>query len=187
LSIDQEKLFVNVETNGKSISEELFFKRIYTSGCGKGILYHNPVDLIQKIKLPLNFTISPEKILALMKKFQKSSLEFKKTGGVHSAALCNEKEILIFKDDIGRHNAVDKVIGEGIISEIDFTDKIILTSGRISSEILLKTNRCKIQIVASFSAPTDQSVRIARELNITLAGFVRGNRMNIYSGEERIK
>jgi len=186
LIIDQERWRADVETDAKNIAEELFFKRLYTSGCGKGIIYYNPLDLIQRIKIPLMFTIEGEKIIALMKEFQKSSVEFKKTGAVHSAALCNQEKIIILKDDIGRHNALDKIIGEAILTNINFEDKIILTSGRISSEILFKTNRCKTPLIASGGAPTNQAVKLARELNITLIGFVRGNRMNIYSGGERI-
>ncbi|MBI4656440.1 MAG: formate dehydrogenase accessory sulfurtransferase FdhD [Elusimicrobia bacterium] len=187
LIINQERWRANVDVVNENITEKLFFKRLYTSGCGKGVIYYNPLDLIQRMRIPLTLTIKGEEIISLLKEFQRSSDEFKKTGAVHSAALCNQEKIIILKDDIGRHNAIDKIIGAAILADINFEDKIILTSGRISSEILLKTNRCKIPLIASGSAPTNQAVKFARELNITLIGFIRGNRMNIYSGEERIK
>ena len=131
-----------------------------------------------------------------MKEFQTCSQTFLKTGGVHSAAMVEEERITVFREDIGRHNAIDKVIGNTIINnpkvspiesgQAGFNNKIILTSGRISSEILLKIQKCGIPVIITRSAPTDKAIHICREKNITLVGFVRGNRMNIYSGEDRI-
>lgn len=186
LTIDCERWRAMVEIDAPDIVEKLVFKRLYTSGCGKGIIYYNPLDLIQRAKIPSGLKIKGERIIGLMKEFQKNSEEFKMTGAVHSAGLCNEEDIIIVKDDIGRHNALDKVIGAAILKNINFEDKIMLTSGRISSEILLKINRCQTPIIASSGAPTNQAVKLARELNITLIGFVRSGRMNIYSDEERI-
>jgi FdhD protein len=135
----------------------------------------------------LGISVKPSKIIELMQKFHKSSREFIKTGGVHSAALCDKDKILIFKADLGRHNAFDKVVGDALLKKIDFKDKIMLTSGRIPSEILNKVLRCRIPVIASVSAPTIHAVRTARKQNITLIGFLRGQKMNIYSAEQRIK
>ena len=90
------------------------------------------------------------------------------------------------KDDLGRHNALDKGIGEGLMKKVDFGDKLLLTSGRISSEIVSKVLRCRLPILASAGAPTNQAVKLSRDANLTLLGFVRGKRMNVYSGEGRI-
>ncbi len=111
---------------------------------------------------------------------------YSKTGGVHSAALASENEIFIFKEDIGRHNAIDKVIGEGLKKECVFESKIMISSGRISSEVLFKVQKARIPLLVSQSAPTNQAVKLARDMEITLVGFARGNRMNVYSKEERI-
>jgi FdhD protein len=121
-----------------------------------------------------------------MEEFRKRSEIHRQTGGVHAAALADHTGVLVFREDIGRHNAVDKVIGAYLVKENSFKDRILLTSGRLSSEILQKVQRCRLPIVVSRSAPTDRSVALARERNITLIGFARGRRMNIYSGEERI-
>lgn len=185
--IDPERWRAGVEIDNPNLLENLAFKRLYTSGCGKGIIYYNPIDLLQRTKVTSEFSISSDRVITLMKEFQKKSEEFKSTGGVHSAGLCNKEEILIFKVDIGRHNALDKVIGSAISKGISFEDKIFLTSGRLSSEVLLKVNKCCAPVIASSSAPTNQAVKLARGLNITLIGFVRGSRMNIYSGEARIE
>lgn len=130
--------------------------------------------------------VSTKDILRLMKRFQKASLEFKKTGGVHSAALCTHKEILIFQEDLSRHNAIDKVIGKALRQGIDFSDKLLFTSGRVSSEIIQKVLRCKITCLISVSAPTDQAIKLADKFNLTLIAFARGNKMNIYANKERL-
>jgi FdhD protein len=112
---------------------------------------------------------------------------FRSTGGAHAAALCEEGRVLVFKEDIGRHNAVDKVFGECLIKGIEADGKILLTSGRISSEILLKAVRRGIAILASRSAPTSLAVQFAEKAGMALVGFVRGRRMNIYSNAYRIE
>lgn len=125
-------------------------------------------------------------ISALMEEFRERSELHRKTGGVHAAALADADGLLVFREDIGRHNAVDKVIGACLPRGNDFGDKLLLTSGRLSSEILHKAAASALPIVVSRSAPTDRCVALARERNITLIGFARGRRMNVYSGEQRI-
>jgi FdhD protein len=117
---------------------------------------------------------------------QQKALLFKATGGVHSAALADNEMLLYFYEDIGRHNAVDKIIGECLLNGTATDDKALFTSGRISSEIMLKAAKLKIQLIVSRAAPTSLSVELAEALNITLVGFVRGRRMNIYSHPWRI-
>jgi FdhD protein len=184
LIIDQDRWKAYVDCT-VTFPSEMLFKRIYTSGCGKGIIFHNPLDLMQRVRLADGFTIAGENFFGMMKKFITSSEEFRLTGGVHSAALVGGTE-MIFKDDLGRHNALDKVIGDGLQKKIDFSAQVALTSGRVSSEVVAKVLRCQIPIMASSGAPTNQAVKIAREANMTLLGFVRGQRLNVYSGEQRI-
>jgi len=132
-------------------------------------------------------SITSRKLLALMRTFHNSCAEFKRTGGVHSVALCDTGKILVFKEDLGRHNAFDKVAGKALEQGIPLDDKIILTSGRIPLEIIAKVQRCCIPIIASISAPTAQAVALARKEHITLIGFCRKNKMNIYSAQARIQ
>ena len=118
--------------------------------------------------------------------FNKTSELFKETGGVHSAMICDREGEVAFSEDIGRHNAMDKVIGYCINQEIDFTQTYAITSGRISSEILLKVAKANIPILISRSAPTDLAVEMATTLGMTLVGFARGTKANIYSHQLRI-
>jgi FdhD protein len=147
----------------------------------RGFLFSGAVK-----KIISDFRVKSTYVNALAGDFQKRSQIYLKTGGVHSAALADEKEILIFREDIGRHNAIDKVIGQALFRKVKFEDKILLTSGRVPSEVLLKVEKCNIPIVVSKSAPTNQAVRLARESGMTLIGFARGSKMNIYSGEKRV-
>ncbi len=131
-------------------------------------------------------TISAGETMALVNEFQRRSDVFQATGGVHSAALCDTREIIVFADDIGRHNAIDKVLGHCLLQGIAADDRIVVTSGRIPSEILLKAARARVPIIISVSAPTDLGVKLADSLGITVIGFARGDRMNVYTHAERV-
>jgi FdhD protein len=159
-------------------------ERTITSGCAGGISLskHLPAE---KISDPSVFDLRD--IKELYRDFQKKSEGYKATGGVHSAALADSKTTLVFTEDIGRHNAVDKVIGYALLEDIPFTGKIMLASGRLSSEIVSKCARCSIPVIISRAAPTSLSVEMAESSGLTLIGFARGDRMNIYTGRQRIR
>lgn len=161
------------------------YEEIQTSGCGNGKLLLNK-DIKKHIINTDKTQIKTSDIFLLMKDFNSNSEIFIKTGGVHSAAIADAKKILCFREDIGRHNAIDKVIGELFLNNINLNNKVLITSGRIPAEIIYKTIAAKIPIIISRSAPTDAAIELAREANISLIGFARGKKMNIYSGEERI-
>ena len=133
-----------------------------------------------------NVTVKVSDIYLVMKENLTSSDLFKNTGGVHSVAIYDNQELITIKEDVARHNAMDKAIGDCVLNDINLKDKIIFVSGRISCEMILKAAKSGIPIVISKSAPTNLSVEIAKKLNITLAGFVRGERMNIYTNPQRI-
>ncbi len=170
-----------------SLAEKLYGKRTLTSGCGKGTIFFNVLDSLKSRPLTGDVPITPGEIIELNKMLQDLGETFKKTGGVHSAALCTREGVVIFSEDIGRHNAVDKILGQALMEDIPLEDKLLVTSGRISSEILLKAGKLKIAVIVSRTAPTTLSVELAENLGITVVGFVRGGRMNIYTHPWRVK
>lgn len=129
---------------------------------------------------------SPAHLLQLIGELDANSLTFKKTGGVHSAALGDPQGTLVRYEDIGRHNAVDKVIGHAFLQQIPLNDKCLLLSGRIASEILFKLARTGFTMIVSRSAPTYKAVEEAERLGITVVGFARGQRFNLYCHGQRI-
>ena len=187
ITVDEKRGVVRVETNEKiKQADEIVFKRLITSGCGRGASFYSAADVIGQKKVESKTTISSNEILELAREFQHRSQIFETTGGVHSAALCDNKNIVIFKEDVGRHNAIDKIFGECLLQDVNPDGRIILTSGRVSSEILIKAAKRNIALLISKSAPTDMGVRLASDLGITLIGFVRGKRMNIYANDWRV-
>jgi len=139
--VDGERGVVRVETVGDiEFAQDVLFKRVISSGCGRGASFYRAADTVSQ-KVESRMEISVSEIFTLVNEFQHGSEVYLVTHGVHSAALCDRKSILIFAEDIGRHNAIDKIFGECLLKDIPTTDRIILTSGRISSEILLKITK----------------------------------------------
>ncbi|MFC2003685.1 formate dehydrogenase accessory sulfurtransferase FdhD [Chloroflexota bacterium] len=185
--VDDQRGVVRIETKeGREVADELIFKRLITSGCGGVGSFYRTVDAQNLAKAESQVKISALEVFDLVKEFQHHSQIYRATGGVHSAALCDNKDILLFADDIGRHNAVDKIFGGCMSRDIPTDDRIIITSGRIPSEILLKVAKRRIPIIVSVSAPTNLGVRLAEDLGVTLVGFVRGKRMNVYTNGWRV-
>ena len=159
----------------------LLAHKAITTACGKRrTVTYSIMDIPMKLTSIASF--DPSDILRLMNQFSKMSDLFNSTGGVHSCALCTSEQIIYFEEDIGRHNALDKIIGRALLESISLADKYILTTGRISSEIITKVMKMQIGVIASRSAPTNSAIEIARQSNIVLIGFARGRKLNIYNG-----
>ncbi|NLO21326.1 MAG: formate dehydrogenase accessory sulfurtransferase FdhD [Syntrophomonadaceae bacterium] len=127
-----------------------------------------------------------EHLLKLVQELEHHSYTFKLTGGVHSAALADSNSILLRYEDIGRHNAFDKVVGHAYLQKIPLRDKCLVLSGRITREIMAKAVSNEIPLLVSRSAPTLESVHWAERMGISVVGFARGQRFNIYSHPQRI-
>ncbi|MBI5100879.1 MAG: formate dehydrogenase accessory sulfurtransferase FdhD [Nitrospirae bacterium] len=158
-------------------------EKTVTSGCAGGISLMRGLPGKISAEGPV---ITIETVRNIFREFQRRSEIYRLTGGVHSAALTDGSVIIAFAEDIGRHNAVDKIIGYSILENIPFDNKIMLASGRLSSEIALKCARCGIPVLVSRAAPTSLAVEIAEKTGLTMIGFARGDRMNIYTGGHRI-
>lgn len=162
-------------------------KRIYTSGCGKGVTFAHLNEAAARLPMFSDLTVTKAQVNALARWLQHTSELYRTTRGIHTAALSVAGEAPeIGIDDIGRHNAVDKVIGSGLLDQVDFTRSILISSGRISSEILHKVRRCGIPIIIARGGPTHQTVLQAREMGVTVIGFARGSGFSVFSHERRI-
>ncbi len=128
--------------------------------------------------------LSSSQILEFMDTFSGLSEQFRMTGAVHTAAMATQNGIQKHFDDIGRHNAIDKLIGYGVTNNEPFSDKCLLLTCRMSQSIISKVISAGFPMVVSTSPPTDKALEMAKENNIAMAGFARGKRMNIYNGEE---
>jgi FdhD protein len=185
--VDDRKGIVWVETmDGRGADPDVLSKRLITSGCGKGASFYSMADAQAGISIGSRFTMAAGDIEALVREFQHGSELHRVTHGVHSAALCDARRIVMFADDIGRHNAIDKIIGRCILTDVPVENHGLIFSGRISSEMLLKAARVGFPVVISVASPTSVAVRMARDMGMTVAGMVRGNRINVYSGSWRI-
>ncbi|MDK1030519.1 MAG: formate dehydrogenase accessory sulfurtransferase FdhD [Planctomycetia bacterium] len=168
--------------------EGIHERMLLTSGCGKGASLDNLEELMDcDRKFDLSVSITAGRAMELMHDFQKRSELFKTTGGVHAAAMVDDVGIFAFAEDIGRHNAVDKIIGRAVRDGRRLLDKIVLTTGRLTFDIAAKALRTGIPIIISRSAPTDRAIELAAVGHIALVGFARGRRMNVYSAQFRIK
>jgi FdhD protein len=175
----EEEITVDVAAEGKVRTGGASI----TSGCVGGVTFrkkHTAAAMKDR------FRIRPAALRKLFAKFQKLSDLYNSTGCVHSAALSDGEDILCFAEDIGRHNAVDKVLGHAVLEDLDFKGKLMMASGRLSSEIVSKCARWGVPVVVSRTAPTALALRIAGESGITVVGFVRGERMNVYTHPERV-
>jgi FdhD protein len=184
--VDNERGVVRLETvEDKGFAPDVLFKRVISSGCGRGASFYSAADATSQ-KVESQMKISADEVFALVLEFQHGSELHLATHGVHSAALCDQRSILVFSDDIGRHNAIDKIFGECLLEDIPTRDRIVISSGRISSEILHKVAKRGVPVIISISAPTNLGVRIAFDLGITLIASVRGKRMNVYTHGWRV-
>jgi FdhD protein len=158
--------------------------RVILSACGRGSPFQ-PLRKLPKIKSGL--TVQAGVVLACANRLNSIAGIFRKTGGVHAAAVYKgDGTLMAFAEDVGRHNAVDKAIGIAVLNRISLDECLLALSGRVTGDIVAKAAMVGLPIVASLSAAIDSGVTLSKEAGATLVGFVRGKRMNVYAGSERI-
>jgi FdhD protein len=185
--VDEAARVVRVEVEEDTrLVEKLFLRRTLTSGCGKGTTFYNALDELIMEKIDSSLKISTQQVFHLMQRLAETSDLYKITGGVHNSALATVEDLVLFRADIGRHNAVDKIYGHCFLENIFLGDKILVTTGRITSEILIKTSRMGIPILISRSAATSLAISLAEQVGVTLIGYVRGKNLIVYTGRERV-
>lgn len=160
---------------------ELPTERILTSGCGGGITFRIDPRLFPQIRSSLK--VRPERLFERMRELFGAAVHYRTSRGIHGAALSDGDRLLVIAEDVGRHNAVDKVKGEALLKAIPTTDRILLSTGRVSSEMLLKAARMGVPLVASRTSPTEMAIALAEQLGITVVGYLRSDSLNLYTGD----
>lgn len=159
-------------------------RKIITAGCGGGVTFDDLSGRYEPLHSEL--TVTTEQLATLMRDVHLGAELYQRARGIHTAVLAEGNQILLQVEDVGRHNCLDKLAGGALMMGIETRDKVILSSGRISSEMLNKARRMGVPIVCSRTSPTSLSVELARAWNMTIVAYLRQNRMRIYSGIQRI-
>ncbi len=168
----------------RSVKQPTSWRR--TSGCTGGL---TAVDLLARPDVSFSgnrLKVEPEAIMNLVEKLIEVQSLYRETGGVHSSALCNEEKVVISAEDIGRHNTLDKIAGLCLMKNIWPETRILITTGRISSEMLQKAARLEAPILISRTSPSSLSIEMAKIYGITLIGYARRHRFNVYSNPHRV-
>ncbi len=157
-----------------------------TSGCGTGIAYNLPQNLLDLSRQrPRSY--HSEALFRLMKDLQGQAEQYRNHGGIHSAAIGDADGLLLYAEDLGRHNTLDRLAGEALFKEIELQDKMLVTSGRVSTEMVAKAARLGIGLIASRTSPTDKAIELCEQAGITMIGYLRGNSMEIYSHAQQLQ
>jgi FdhD protein len=187
IRVDAETGAVDVEATAVDpLAEKLLERRAVTSGCGKGTTFTHAIDALQALAAPPGPRVAGAQVRALVHALLRGSDLYREAGGVHSAALATPEGIVIFRDDIGRHNAVDKIHGECFLRRVPVADKLLLTTGRVSSEILVKAAKLGVAVLVSRSSATDLALELAERVGVTVIGQVRGGGFTVYTGHQRV-
>jgi len=156
-------------------------KRTLISGCGGGVAFKT-----QGQRVDSGLVVTPTEVLSLMKQFLEQMELYRLSGGVHASALSDTGKLLVVAEDIGRHNTFDKIQGECLLRGLSSRDRLLLSTGRVSSEMLLKAAEMQVPVVVSRTSPTERAISLARDLGIALVGYARGSRLSVYSYPERL-
>ncbi len=180
LSVCQDFGAANVRIKGE-LPEKL--RPVLTSGCGTGISFSMPVSLPQTVT---ERRYTPEQIFSLMEMLGREADRYRSHGGIHSAAVGDGERMLVYAEDLGRHNTLDRIAGEALFKGVELSGLMLVTSGRVSTEMAAKAAQLGISLIASRTSPTDMAVKLCSDAGITLVGYVRGGRFQVYSHHQRL-
>jgi FdhD protein len=188
-SVDEIRRLAVSEVDGRAEVDlvrevELPQERILTSGCGGGITFRIDPRVIPRVQSTLR--VHPSRLFERMKELYHLAVGYRASRGIHGAALADPERLLYMAEDVGRHNAVDKVCGEALLAGVSTRDRVLLSTGRVSSEMLLKGARMGTPIVVSRTSPTEMAISIAEQLGVTVVGYLRHDALNVYAGGEHL-
>jgi FdhD protein len=186
IDYDKDLQVVIVRTERKTNYEKKMEKKIRTSGCAVGTVYGDIMDDFSSVDLDTETKIKTSWIYTISKKVNTRPSLYLKAGALHGCVLCQKDSPLIYVEDVGRHNAVDKIAGWMFLNKEDANNKIFYTTGRLTSEMVIKTVQMGIPILISRSGFTESGVKLAREAGLTLIGRAKGKRMIIANGVDRV-
>lgn len=186
IDYDDDIATVVVRTRRQTNFEEKLKKKTQTSGCAQGTVFGDLMEEFDKIVLDPAARIHTSWLYQLTKKINTAPSLYLKAGAIHGCVLCRTDEPLIYMEDVGRHNAVDKIAGYMFLNGVAPEDKIFYTTGRLTSEMVIKTVKMRIPVLASRSGFTAWGVELAKKAGLTLIGRARGKRFVALSGEQRL-
>ena len=177
---------VVVRTDRETDFEKVLKKKTITSGCAQGTVFGDLMDKLSSISLSSSDKLRTSWLYELSKKINNTPSLYLEAGAIHGCVLCKQNHPLIYMEDVGRHNAIDKIAGYMFLNNIEPIDKIFYTTGRLTSEMVIKTVQMRVPILVSRSGFTAWGVELAREAGLTLVGRAKGRRFIALSGTERI-
>lgn len=183
---DDDLDVIVVRTTRETDYEEKLKKKVQTSGCAQGTIFGDLMEEFEDIKLNPDATVHTSWLYELQKKINTAPSLYLKAGAIHGCVLCEKDKPLIYVEDVGRHNAVDKIAGYMLLNGISGDDKSFYTTGRLTSEMVIKTVKMGIPVLLSRSGFTAWGVDLAKQAGLTLIGRMRGKRFVVLSGEDRV-
>jgi FdhD protein len=186
VQVDWETDSVAITTfQGVTGLEQKMARKTVTTGCGQGTVFGDLMDDLEQIELPRR-SIRQSEIYRLLNNLNEYNQVYQRAGAVHGCALCSEEQIHLFIEDVGRHNAVDAIAGHMWLEGTDGSDKLFYTTGRLTSEIVIKVAQMGIPILLSRSGITQMGLALARKVGVTLIARAKGRHFLIYNGAEQI-
>lgn len=187
VDFDEELGVVIVRTPDETKFEQKLKKKVRTSGCAQGTIFGDVIDAFEDVKLSNKAKLKTSWLGTLTKKINTTPSLYLEAGAIHGCVLCEEDRPLVYMEDVGRHNAVDKIAGWMAVNKTDPSNKLFYTTGRLTSEMVIKTVMMGIPILVSRSGFTAWGVELARQSALTLIGRARGERFVVLAGEDRVE
>lgn len=184
---DAKRGFVWVNTAEKVATDFADRARYITSGCGKGVTFASLKDAYGLARVESNLTVTADELYAHVGAMARAAEAYRDTGGMHACGLARAGSFAFVREDVGRHNAVDKVLGRAWLDGLSTDDVVLIVTGRISYEMAVKAARARVPIVVSRSAVTDLAADVAEMVGTTLVGYARGGRLTVYTHPERVE